>query len=252
MHISKDSRVSIKQQFSLDEDKPVNQILAALPQSERDRLPLKKVSLSLGQILYNAGDLITDVYFPNQAMISLVSTLEDGSTTEIGMIGKEGMLGLPLIWGDNQIRVEAVVQIEDSAMKLDAKVLKAEFEWGGELQRQILLYTAVAFGMVQQIAVCNCHHTIEERFARWLLLVQDCVEKNEFRLTHELIANLLGTRRSGVTIAARTLSQAGMIYYSRGRITILNREDLEATTCECYYQIKEQRDRLSINQERGI
>ena len=139
---------------------------------------------------------------------------------------------------------QAIVQIEDSAMKLDTKVFKAEFKRDGELQRRILLYTAAAFGMVQQVAVCNCHHTIEERFARWLLSVQDCVQKSEFRLTHELIAQLLGTRRSGVTIAARTLSQAGMISYSRGRITILNREDLETTTCECYGRIKNQRERL--------
>ena len=189
-------------------------------------------------------------YFPGRAMISLVSIMQDGSTTEIGLIGNEGIVGLPIILGGDRSPSRAIVQIRGSALKLDAKILKQEFHRGGKLQQLLLLYTQALLTQVSQSAACNRQHTTEERLARWLLSVQDCVLSNELPLTQEFISNMLGIRRSGVTVAAGILQQAGTIEYRRGVITILNQEDLEAISCECYRLVQSEFLRL-LGSRRG-
>ncbi len=226
---------------------PENRLLAALSASEYQRLVphLEFVSLPLKQILYDSGELLRYVYFPNnQTIVSLVSTMEDGSTVEVGLVGNEGMVGIPVILGGNSTTNEAVVQMGGNAMRMNARLLKVEFERGGELQRLLLLYTQALLTLVSQTAVCNRLHTVEERLARWLLLVQERIHSDELPLTLVFISQMLGTRRAGVTVAAGTLSQAGMIRSTRGRITIVNQEDLEATSCECYRLIKAEFERL--------
>jgi CRP-like cAMP-binding protein len=224
----------------------VNQLLAALPEQEYQRLVpyLEYVDLTSGEVLYEPGETMTEVYFPRAAMISLVSIMENGSTTEISLVGKEGMVGLPVFLGGYSTTSRAIVQIEGAAFKLNGNILKSEFKKGEELQRLLLLYTQALFTQASQNAACNRQHNIEERLARWLLTTQDCVMRNELHLTQEFISQMLGTRRSGVTVAAGTLQQAGMIRYTRGKISILNREALNATACECYRLIKNEYTRL--------
>ena len=226
---------------------PENRLLAALSISEYQHLVphLEFVSLSLKQILYDSGEVLRYVYFPNnQAIVSLVSTMENGSTVEVGLVGNEGMVGIPVILGGNCTTNQAIVQMAGSAMRMNARLLKIEFERGGELQHLLLLYTQALLTLVSQTAVCNRLHTVEERLARWLLLVQERIHSDELPLTQELISHMLGTGRAGVTVAAGTLSQAGMIRSTRGKITIVNQEDLEATSCECYRLIKAEFERL--------
>ena len=231
---------------------PINQILAALPAEKYQRIVphLKTVSLKLGQVIHEPYEAIKDVYFPNRAMISLVSIMEDGATTEIGLVGNEGMIGLPAILGGELAPSRAIVQIEDGAMKLSAAVLKQEFKRGEVLQKRLLLYTQAFLTQVSQSAACNRQHRIEERLARWLLSVHDCVLTDELPLTQEFIADMLGTRRSGVTVAAGILQKAGMISYNRGKITILNQQSLEDTCCECYRLVQNEFIRL-LGSRRG-
>lgn len=223
-----------------------NRLLAALPTEEYQRLfpQLDFVSLSIGQILSQPGEPVEYVYFPLQSIISLVSTMEDGATVEVGLVGNEGMVSVAVFLGGITSFTQASVQIAGTAMRMKADVLKAEFKRGGAMQSLLLLYMQALFSQVSQSAVCNRLHTLEERLARWLLLVQDGLQSNQLPLTQEFIAQMLGSRRSGVTVAAGTLSQAGMIRYNRGKITIANREDLEATACECYKAIKNEYARL--------
>lgn len=225
---------------------PLNQILATLPNSEYQRLLpyLESVYLDSGEILHEAGDMITEVYFPTQAMISLVSIMSDGSTTEVGLVGKEGMVGLPIVLGGNLTTSRSIVQIPGMTLKLSAQVIYREFHRGETLQKLLLLYTQALLTQVSQTAACNRQHKIEERLARWLLSVYDCILQNELPLTQEFIANMLGTRRSGVTVAAGMLQQSGIISYHRGQITILDRQALEATSCECYLTVKKEFMRL--------
>ena len=231
---------------------PVNQILAALSPDEYQRLAkhLKPVNLTSGTILLEPHEPITTVYFPQKAMISLVSIMMDGSTTEIGLIGKEGMIGLPAILGGKSTTSRTIVQISGSALEIPAEIIRQEFLRGEKLYQILLLYTQALLTLVSQSAACNRQHNIEERLARWLLSVQDCILQNELPLTQEFIANMLGTRRSGVTVAAGILQQAGIIRYSRGRITILNREELEETACECYQLVQNEFIRL-LGSRRG-
>ncbi|MDY6936796.1 MAG: Crp/Fnr family transcriptional regulator [Cyanobacteriota bacterium] len=200
--------------------------------------------MTLGQILYEPKEPIEYVYFPIRAMISLVSVLEDGKTTEIGLIGNEGMVGLPVILGGYSSANRAIVQVAAGAIRVKADIIKQEFLRGGKLQQLLLLYTQAQFTHTAQTAACNRQHTIEERLARWLLSVRDCTLSNELPLTQEFIATMLGTRRSGVSVAAGTLQKAGMIRYSRGKITILDRAGLEDTACECYRVVKNEFQRL--------
>ena len=223
-----------------------NQILAALSAGEYQRLLpyLERVDLSLHQVLYEAEEPITHVYFLDQGMASLVCMLEDGSTVEAGIVGKDGMVGLPVIWGGNSTTTIAFIQLAGGGMRMKVEHLIAEFKRAGELQSLLLRYTQALFTQVTQTAACNSLHTIEERLARWLLLVADCMQSNTFVLTQEFMAQMLGCRRAGVTVAASTLSRAGIISYKRTKINILNREDLEQTSCECYSIVKNECARL--------
>lgn len=227
-------------------DLPKNRLLAALPVEAYQRLVphLEFVSLQVGQVIYEPGEPFSHVYFPHKAMVSLVSMMEDGTTIEVGLVGQEGMLGIPVLLGGGTTTNKALVQVAESGMRMKADVLKSEFNRGGVLQSLLLRYMQALFTQVSQIAACNGLHSLEERFARWLLSVQCCLQSDELPLTQEFISQMLGVRRSGVTVAASTLSQAGMIRYSRGKITILNQEDLEATSCECYKVIKNEFSRL--------
>ena len=223
-----------------------NRLLAALPAEDYQRLVphLELVSLSLEKVIYEPGEPITHVYFPHQAIVSLVSTMEDGSTVEVGVVGNDGMVGIPVFLGGNTTTNRAFVQLAGSGMRMEAIRLKAEFNRAGSLQSLLLRYTQALLTEVSQLAACNRAHRVEERLARWLLTVSDRVQSDQFPLTQEFISQMLGVRRSGVTVAAGILSQAGIIRYTRGKITVLNREDLEATSCECYGTIKNEFERL--------
>ncbi len=223
-----------------------NRLLAALPDSEYQGLApyLTCVSLEFQQILHQPDEPITQVYFPNSALISLVSILKNGSSQEIGIVGSEGMVGLPVILGGHSTISQAVVQIAGSAMKLSSQVLKHEFGRGVHLQKLLLLYTQARLTQVTQLAVCNTQHILQERLACWLLSVSDCIKQDQFPLTQELIANMLGVRRSSVTVVANLLQQAGIIRYRRGNIAIVNRKHLEEIACECYHLVKREYSRL--------
>jgi CRP-like cAMP-binding protein len=226
--------------------KAVNRLLAALPDAEYQRLipHLEHVSLSLKQVLYEVGEPIEYVYFPHQSIVSALSTMEDGSMVEVGLVGNDGIVGIPAALGDNITATTAMVQVPDSAMRMKASLLKSEFQRGGSLQSLLLRYMQAQHAFVSQNAACNRLHYLEGRLARWLLLVCDRVKSNELPLTHEFMAQMLGVRRSGVTEAANMLQQSGLIRYTRGKVTILNREELEATSCECYEIIKGEYARL--------
>jgi len=231
--------------------KAVNRLLAALPDAEYQRLipHLEHVSLSLKQVLYEVGEPIEYVYFPHQSIVSALSTMEDGSMVEVGLVGNDGIVGIPAALGDNITATTAMVQVPDSAMRMKASLLKSEFQRGGSLQSLLLRYMQAQHAFVSQNAACNRLHYLEGRLARWLLLVCDRVKSNELPLTHEFMSQMLGVRRAGVTEAANMLQQSGLIRYTRGKITILNREELEATSCECYEIIKGEYARLlSIKQ----
>jgi CRP-like cAMP-binding protein len=224
----------------------VNRLLAALSDAEYQRLipHLEYVPLSLKQVLHKRGESIEYVYFPQGAMVSLISTPEEGSTVEVGLVGNEGVVGIPAALGDNIATTTAMVQVAGSSLRMEASLLKIEFGRGGSLQSLLLRYTQALYALASQNAACNRLHQLEERLARWLLLVCDRVESNELPLTHEFISKMLGVRRAGVTEAANSLQQAGLIRYTRGRITILNREELEAASCSCYGIIKGEFARL--------
>lgn len=223
-----------------------NRLLAALPEEEYQRLSdrLEPVSLPQGQILYEWGEPILYVYFPTQALFSLVSMDESGASSEVGIVCNRGMVGLPVVWGGGSTANRAEVQIAGTALKLDAKTLQTEFQRGGELQRQLLLYTQAFVTQVMQTALCNNHHFLEARLARWLLLAQVCVETNELQLTQNFIASMLGVRRPSVSEAISSLARAGTISNKRGQITILSKQALEARTCECYRIVKNEYQRL--------
>ncbi|MHC5758276.1 Crp/Fnr family transcriptional regulator [Nostoc sp.] len=230
----------------------VNKLLAALSTSDYQRLVphLKLVSLSTRQVIYESKEPITQVYFPQHGVVSLVTNMKNGSMMEVGVVSNEGMLGIPIILGGKTTTTKAFVQVSGAAMQMDAGVLKTEFNQGGAIQNLLLRYVQAAYTELAQGCACNRLHTLEERLARWLLTVSKRLESEEFPLTQEFIAQMLGVRRSGVTVAASTLSRAGMIRYQRGHISILNREDLEATSCECYRVIQNEFARLLGNQSR--
>lgn len=219
-----------------DRSRSANRLLAALPENEYQRLEphLTSVQLPIYRVLYEASEKIETVYFPNTALISLVDILENGATTEVSLVGGTGMVGLPVILGSGYSKNRAIVQIADSAMKISARILKQEFERGGELQKILLRYTEDRISEITQLAICNAHHTIEERLARWLLIVADLTQSDSLLLTQEFLSQMLGVRRSGITITAQTFQRAGVITYRRGKITISNREALEEICCECY------------------
>jgi CRP-like cAMP-binding protein len=226
--------------------RPKNHLLAALPAEDYQRLlpHLEPVPLSLRQILYAEGDLIEYVYFPHRAIISLIRTVEEGSTVEVGLVGIEGMTGLEVCLGNKTSSYEAMVQVKERAIRLPAQHLKAEFDRGGALQQLLLQYMQALLTQTSQGIVCHCYHTIDQRLARWLLTLSDRLDSDELSLTQEFIAQMLGSHRPGVTLAVGTLQQAGLIRAQRGRITILDREKLKDVTCECFEYIKTAFDRL--------
>lgn len=222
-----------------------NQLLAALPQEEYERLlaHLEPCYLPKGKVLHEAGDPARYVCFPSSGMISLLSTTVDGETIEVGMVGREGMTGIPIILRVNKMPYRAVVQIPGHALLIQAHVLRDEFDRGGKLQHLLLCYTYLLFTQITQSAVCNRFHTIEERLARWLLVTRDQVQSDTLELTQEFISAMLGTPRSVVSATAGGLQKARIISYSRGIMTILDRRGLEDASCECYRIVRDEINR---------
>lgn len=223
-----------------------NRLLAKLPGKEYERiLPhLERITLSLGESIYEAGKLQKHVYFPITSVISLLYTMENGASAEIGVVGNEGMVGIALFMGSETTPNRAIVQSAGDAFRMKALALRNEFIRAGEFQISLLRYTQALITQISQTAVCNRLHTIEQQLSRWLLLSHDRLQPDELKMTQELIANMLGVRREGVTYAAGRLQAEVLIKYTRGRIVILNRKGLEATVCECYGVVKDEYDRL--------
>jgi CRP-like cAMP-binding protein len=217
-----------------------NRLLASLPADIYQRLlpHLEKITLELRQVLYEDGGAIDYVYFPNNSLISLVSKMRNGNSAEVGMVGCEGMVSTSAFMGGDTMPYQAIVQGSDGAMKMTAVVLREEFNRGGPLQTLLLRYTQALHIQVSQTAACNCLHSLDERLARWLLMTRDRLQSDRLELTQEFLSTMLGVERSGVTLAAITLQDEGLIKYSRGRITILDRTSLERASCECYGRVK--------------
>jgi CRP-like cAMP-binding protein len=231
--------------FALDSPKG-NRLVAALPEEDyQDLLPvLEAVRLPLGMALYESGGAQGYVYFPTSSIVSLLYVLADGSSAEIAVTGCEGLVGIALFMGGETTPSRAVVQSAGHGYRLKAAVLKRKFEEGGALQLLLLRFTQALITQMTQTAVCNRHHEVDQQLCRWLLLSLDRLPANELVMTQELIANMLGVRREGVTEAAGKLQADGLIEYSRGKITVLDRTKLEARVCECYAVVKKEYDRL--------
>lgn len=220
---------------SLSHSPPANQLLAALPATDYQRLlpHLEPVSLKLEEVLYQQGVEITHVYFPTTAMISLVTVLANRKI-EVGVVGREGMVSTSVFMGDGISFFESMAQISGDVLRMEAPQLKAEFERGGALQHLLLRYVHVLYLQVSQTAACNRLHSLDERLARWLLLTHDRAQGETLELKQEFLSMMLGTERSRVTLAAISLQEMGIIKYTRGKITILARPELERVACECY------------------
>ena len=227
-------------------NQPVNRLLAALPDEEYQRLlpDLEPVELPQHQVLYYAGDKFDYAYFPSYSLVSTVAIMENGSTTEIGVIGNEGMVGLPIILDTGYTNSTSIVQVGDGGYRISAERLQEEMNSNGLLKRLLMRYVQARFIQLGQTAACNRYHTVEQRFARWLLTVRDSIQQDEFKLTQEFISQMLGVRRSGVTAVASKFQQAGIIHYRRGLIRIVSGQRLKASTCECYQLIYQEFSRL--------
>jgi CRP-like cAMP-binding protein len=223
-----------------------NKLLGALPQTEFDRVSahLEVVSLTLGEVLYESGDKLDYVYFPTTSIISLLYIMENGATAEIGVVGNDGVLGIALFMGGDTTPNRAVVQSAGHAVKMPARELKAEFTLGGVFHNLLLRYTQALITQISQTAVCNRLHPIEQQLCRWLLLSHDRLDSDELVMTHDLISNMLGVRREGVTVAAQKLASQGLIRNDRGAITVLDRLGIERSVCECYKVVSEEYRRL--------
>jgi CRP-like cAMP-binding protein len=223
-----------------------NQLLAALAPAESQRwLPLmESVDLPLGEVLYESGNTLSHVYFPTTAIVSLLYVMENGASAEIAVVGNEGLVGVSLFMGGNSTPSRAVVQSAGHGFRLKAKLMKDEFDRAGPVLHLLLRYTQALITQMAQTAVCNRHHSLDQQLCRWLLLSMDRLHGNELIMTQELIANMLGVRREGVTEGAIKLQQAGLIRYARGHITVLDRKGLERRSCECYAVVKDEYDRL--------
>jgi len=223
-----------------------NHLLASLPAADYARLlsELELVPMPLGWSVYESGGHQGYVYFPTNSIVSLLYVMENGSSAEMAVTGNEGVVGIALFMGGETTPSRAVVQSAGHAYRLKAAVLRREFEHGGALQHLLLRFTQALITQMAQTAVCNRHHSVVQQLCRWLLLSMDRLPGNELRMTQELIANMLGVRREGVTEAAGMLQEAGLINYSRGLITVLNRPKLEKQVCECYAVVKREVDRL--------
>lgn len=223
-----------------------NFLLSTLPLAAQKRIfpNLNKIALPLGTLIYEAGQDAEYVYFPTDAIVSLLYVMEDGDSAEISVVGKDGIVGIAVFMGGDSTPSRAVVQSAGTAFRLPAKELRKEFDNCPELRMLMLRYTQALIAQMAQTAVCNRHHSIDQQLCRWLLLSLDRLPTNVLIMTQELIANMLGVRREGVTEAAGKLQKLGVIDYSRGRITILDRPKLETLTCECYAVVKRETDRL--------
>ncbi len=223
-----------------------NHVLAALPPPDYERLNrhLELVPLPLGSVLYESGAELSHLYFPTDSIVSLLYILADGASAEIAVVGNEGVIGISLFMGGATTPSRAVVQSAGHAYRLPVKFLKEEFARAGIMQQVLLRYTQALITQMAQTAVCNRHHSVDQQLCRWLLLSLDRLGADELVMTQELIANMLGVRREGVTEAAGMLQDTGLIRYRRGRITVLDRPGLEARTCECYAVVKREYDRL--------
>src|ERR1700678_2858677 len=227
-------------------DPQQNHLLAALSAGERERVypHLQLVTMPLGKVLYESGDVLRHVYFPTDSIISLLYVLADGASAEISVVGNEGLIGIALFMGGETTPSRAIVQSAGSAYQLAGQHLKDEFHRNGAMQLLLLRYTQALLTQMAQTAVCNRHHSVDQQLCRWLLLSLDRLQSNQLVMTQELIVNMLGGRREGVAEAAGQLHKAGLIRYQRGHIPILDRAGLERRTCECYAVVKKEYDRL--------
>lgn len=231
----------------MEPHRPVdNRLLSALPPEDYARLQphLEPVTFALGELVYDIDGPQGALYFPTTAVISLLYTMEDGSTAEMGLTGNDGVVGIALFLGGDTTPNRAIVQIAGGALRISAQRLQTEFKQGGALQQVLLRYIQALITQISQTAVCNRLHAVEQRLCRWLLLSHDRVHSNELQMTQDFISHMLGGRRESVTVAAGRLQDAGFIHYTRGHITILDRAGLEATVCECYQVVKQEIDRL--------
>ena len=223
-----------------------NHLLSVLPADDWARIApnLVPVDMTLGQVVYESGSRLDYVYLPTTAIVSLLYVMEDGASAEIAIVGNEGLIGIALFMGGETTPSRAIVQSAGRAYKLSARILKEEFQRAGPIQRLLLRYTQALITQMAQTAVCNRHHSIDQQLCRWLLLSMDRLPSNELKMTQELIANMLGVRRSGVTEAAMKLQDANLIRYNYGHIEVLDRPGLERRVCECYAVVKREFDRL--------
>lgn len=231
---------------SSSHESKLNRLLAALPDAPMERwLPdLALVDMPLGYVLYESGKTEHHVYFPTSAIVSLLYVMENGDSAEIAVVGNEGIVGISLFMGGNSTSSRAVVQSAGKGYRLSAKLMKEEFDQAGPVMHLLLRYTQALITQMSQTAVCNRHHNLDQQLCRWLLLSLDRLPGNELVMTQELIANMLGVRREGVTEAALKVQQAGLISYARGRIKVLDRAGLAKRSCECYEVVKREYDRL--------
>jgi CRP-like cAMP-binding protein len=227
-----------------------NQILRALPAPERERLypHLRLVPMPLGTVVYESGARLRHIYFPTDCIVSLLYVLEDGNSAEIAIVGKEGAVGVSLFMGGETTPSRAVVQSPGFAYRMSGARLKQEFDRHGQMLHLLLRYTQSLITQMAQTAVCNRYHALDQQLCRWLLLSLDRLDSNELKMTQELLASMLGVRREGVTEAAGRLQKQGVIRYSRGKITVLDRPKLEKLSCECYAVVKKESDRLLGNE----
>ena len=225
---------------------PHNHLLALLPKEDYQRLSpqLEPVELELGKVIYQNAQQLEYLYFPTSAMVSLLYTMADGMTAEVGITGNEGVVGIALFLGGDTAPNQAVVQIAGAALRLGARTVQEEFKRGEAFQHLLLRYTQALITQISQTAICNRLHPVEQRFCRWLLLSQDRVKSDKLEMTQELIATMLGGRRESVTVVAGRLQDRGFIQYTRGHIIILDRKGLEAAVCECYEVVKTEYARL--------
>lgn len=223
-----------------------NHLLATLPNNELALFQSKlvPVSLKLGTVLYEAGDRLDYAYFPTTAIVSLLYIMENGATAEIGMVGNDGILGIALFMGGETTNSRAVVQSAGEAFKIKAQDLKTEFGRGGEMQKMLLRYTQALMTQISQTAVCNRLHSVEQQLCRWILLSHDRLNSDKLVMTHDLISNMLGVRREGVTLAAQKLAEKGLIKNTRGTIILIDRQGLENAVCECYQVVNDEYNRL--------
>lgn len=228
------------------QDPHQNHLLDALLRADYDRLfpDLELVEMPLGEVVCESGSKLKYVYFPTTSIISLLYVMEDGASAEIAVVGNEGILGIPIFMGGDTTPSRAVVQSAGHGYRLKAQLLKNEFNQAGPLQRLLLRYTQALITQMAQTAVCNRHHSVEQQLCRWLLLSIDRLPEDKLIMTQELIANMLGVRREGVTEAAGKLQSLGLINYRRGHISVLDRAGLEKRSCECYQVVKTEYDRL--------